>query len=33
MIGYDAELNTFRYQTTPQVKIKDYAVVDTKYDF
>ena len=33
VIGYDAELNTFRYQTTPQVKIKDYAVVDTKYDF
>ena len=31
--GYDAELNTFRYQTTPQVKIKDYEVVDTKYDF
>lgn len=33
VIGYDPDINSFRYQNTPQLKIADYEIVDTKYDF
>lgn len=33
VIGYDPGINSFRYQNTPQLKIADYEINDTKYDF
>ena len=33
IIGNAPEMNEFRYQVTPQLKIIDYQIEDTKYDF